>query len=211
MANMSIRHPLLAAALTIGLLCIGSPSAPAAAGAPADPCALLFVPQGYQLRCTVYRESEDDWRLVIRPERSLFAPLSELTIEPVDEPIEDPRAWLRDQLRIDLSGLEHVVRELAESEDSPFAGEEVGASLESWLGMMTMLTEWPLQSCEEPSAENGGTPGETSELACEWEFGPFHQHLVLRLVERDGQRYGVRVRTMNERRLRHLVAIANSL
>src|SRR5919109_127602 len=101
------------------------------------------------------------------------------------------------------------VRELAESDDSPFAGEEIGASLETWLDMMGVLTEWPLESCEEPSTE-AGVAGETSELACEWQFGPFRQHLVLRLVERGGERYAVRVRAMNERRLRHLVAIANS-
>jgi hypothetical protein len=155
----------------------------------------------------VYRGVEDDWRLVVRPEDSLFDALSELSIEPVEEPIEDPQAWLREQLRVDLSGLEQVVRELADSDDSPFTGEEIGASLEAWLGMMTTLAEWPLQSCEEPSATSGDPP----ELACAWEFGPFHQHLVIRLVERDGQHYAVRVRAMNERRLRHLVAIANSL
>jgi hypothetical protein len=205
---MSFRPALLWAALALGLIG-GGPAA--AAATPTDPCALLFVPEGYELRCTVYRGTADDWRLVIRPENSLFAPLSELSIEPVEEPIEDPEAWLQAQLRIDLSGLEHVVRELAQSEDSPFAGEEIGDSLESWLGMMTMLTEWPLQSCAAPSTDTGAMTGETSELACEWEFGPFHQHLMIRLVERDGQRYGVRVRAMNERRLRHLVAIANSL
>jgi hypothetical protein len=201
---VSIRHTLLAVALAVGLPGSGLP---AAAAAPADPCGLLFVPDGYQLRCTVYRGVEDDWRLVVRPENSLFDALSELSIEPVEEPIEDPQAWLREQLRVDLSGLEHVVRELADSDDSPFTGEEIGASLEAWLGMMTTLAEWPLQSCEEPSATSGDPP----ELACAWEFGPFHQHLVIRLVERDGQHYAVRVRAMNERRLRHLVAIANSL
>jgi hypothetical protein len=206
---MSIRHPLFAAVLTLGLLGT-SPATPVGAVTPPDPCALLFVPDGYQLRCSVQRRADDDWRLVIGPRDSLFAPLSELSIEPVEEPIEDPEEWLRGQLRVDLSGLEHVVRELAESDDSPFAGEEVGTSLEAWLGMMNMLTEWPLQSCEEPSTE-GGVAGETSELACEWQFGPFRQHLVLRLVERGGERYAVRVRAMNERRLRHLVAIANSL
>jgi hypothetical protein len=206
---MSTRHPLLAAVLTLGLLGT-SPATPVGAVTPTDPCALLFVPDGYQLRCSVQRRADDDWRLVIGPRDSLFAPLSELSIEPVEEPIEDPEEWLRGQLRIDLSGLEHVVRELAESDDSPFAGEEVGTSLEAWLGMMNMLTEWPLQSCKEPSTE-GGVAGETSELACEWQFGPFRQHLVLRLVERGGERYAVRVRAMNERRLRHLVAIANSL
>ena len=102
------------------------------------------------------------------------------------------------------------MRQLAESEDSPFTDDAVVAPLEAWLGMLTGLAEWPLQSCEEP-ATSGSATREGSELACEWRLGPFHQHLVLRLVERDGERYMVRVRAMNERRLRHLVAIANSL
>lgn len=207
MGAMSIRYAFLAATLALGLP--GS-SLPAAAVAPADPCGLLFVPEGYQLRCTVERGIEDDWRLVIRPESSPFAPLSELSIEPVEEPVADPQAWLRDQLRLDLGGLEHAVRELAESDDSPFADEAVAAPLEAWLGMFGTLAEWPLQSCEEP-ATAGGAPPEGAELACEWQLGPFHQHLVVRLVEREGQLYAVRVRAMNERRLRHLVAIANSL
>jgi hypothetical protein len=204
---MSIRHVLAVAALAVGLP--GS-SLPAAAAAPADPCGLLFVPEGYQLRCTVHPGIEDDWRLVVRPENSAFAALSELSIEPLVEPVDDRQAWLRNQLRLDLGSLEHVVRELAESDDSPFADEEVARPLEAWLGMMTMLAEWPLQSCEEPSM-SGGAFREGSELSCDWQLGPFHQHLVIRLVEREGQLYAVRVRAMNERRLRHLVAIANSL
>jgi hypothetical protein len=204
---MSIRHAFLVAALAFG---VPGSSLPAAAAVPADPCGLLFVPEGYQLRCTVQRGIADDWRLVIRPEGSPFAALSELSIEPVEEPVGDPEAWLRNQLRLDLSGLEHVVRELAEGDDSPFAEDEVAAPLEAWLGMMTMLAEWPLQSCKEPAAPASALR-EGSELTCEWELGPFHQHLMIRLVEREGQLYAVRVRAMNERRLRHLVAIANSL
>jgi hypothetical protein len=205
---MSIRHALVAAVLAVGLPGSGGP---AAAVAPADPCGLLFVPDGYQLRCTVHRGVGDDWRLVIRPEESLFDSLSELSVEPIEEPIEDPQAWLRSQLRVDLSGVEDLVRELAESDDSPFTDDAVVAPLEAWLGMLAGLAELPLQSCEEPSATAGSVPRDESELACEWQLGPFHQHLVMRLVERDGQRYVVRVRAMNERRLRHLVAIANSL
>jgi hypothetical protein len=208
MGLMSIRHVLFVAVLAAGL---PNSSLPAAAAAPSDPCGLLFVPQGYQLRCTVQRGIEDDWRLVVRPEGSPFAALSELSIEPLEEPVDDRQVWLRNQLRLDLSSLEHVVRELAEGDDTPFAGEEVAAPLEAWLGMMTLLAEWPLQSCEEPSALSGGALREGSELTCAWEFGPFHQHLVIRLVEREGRQYVVRVRAMNERRLRHLVAIANSL
>jgi len=205
---MSIRHALVGAALVLGLPAGGGP---AAAAAPSDPCAMLFVPEGYDLRCTVRRGVGDDWRLVVRPEESVFDALSELSVEPVEEPIEDPQAWLRGQLRVDLSGVEDLMRELAESDDSPFTDDAIVAPLEAWLGMLAGLAELPLQSCEEPAATSGSTAGEDSELACEWQLGPFHQHLVMRLVEREGPRYAVRVRAMNERRLRHLVAIANSL
>jgi hypothetical protein len=190
--------------LTLGLL------PPAAAAEPADPCDLLFVPHSLQLQCTVQRGG-DDWHMVIRPEDSAFGALSELSVEPVADPIEDPRAWLDNQLSLDLSGVEQMVRELTESDDSPFTDDQVARSLETWLGMMTMLADLPLQSCAEPVALSGRRFEDAAELACDWELGPFRQYLLIRLVERDGQRYAVRVRAMNERRLRHLVAIANSL
>jgi hypothetical protein len=178
-----------------------------AAAVPADPCALLFVPPGYQLACTVERRGPS-WRVVVRPDTSAFAELSELSVEPVEEPVGDRREWLRSQLRIDLGGLEDAVRELTESDDSPFADEQFAAPIEAWLGMMTLLGEWPLHSCAEPVALSSA---EDTELACVWQLGPFEQHLQTRLVERDGQLYAVRIRAMNPRRLRHLVAIANSL
>ena len=47
-------------------------------------------------------------------------------------------------------------------------------------------------------------------MACEWELGGLRQYMRFRLVERGGDHYGIRIRTMNEQRLRHLLAIANS-
>lgn len=181
------------------------------AAEPADPCEMLFVPPGYQLICTVERRGSDAWLLRVRPEDSAFAALSELSVAPVDEPIEDPHEWLRAQLRVDLSGLEEAVRDLTDSDDSPFADEQFAEPIEAWLGMMTMLGDWPLQSCTEPIAVSGGAREKDAELACTWQLGPFEQHLRTRLVERDGRQYLLRVRAMNPRRLRHLVAIANSL
>ena len=46
--------------------------------------------------------------------------------------------------------------------------------------------------------------------SCAWEVGPLQQFMALRLITVDGERYAVRIRAMNERRMRHLVAIANS-
>lgn len=205
---MDICHVLIPAALALGLWV--SPGAPAVAATPADPCALLFVPLGTELACTVEHRGPS-WRLAVRPVDSAFSALSELSIEPVDEPIADPHEWLRSQLRVDLGGLEDAVRELTENDDTPFSDEQFEAPIEAWLGMMTMLGDWPLQSCAEPVALSGRPAGDDAELACEWQLGPFEQYLRTRLVERDGQHYVVRIRAMNPRRLRHLIAIANSL
>jgi hypothetical protein len=215
---MNIWQMVLPGALGVGLFLgvslddapdrFGGSTRSAVAVEPADPCDLLFVPEGYGLTCIVERPSAGTWRLAVRPEDSAFAALSELTVEPVEEPAGDSQEWLRDQLRIDLSGLEDAVRDLTDSDDSPFSDEEFAASIEAWLEMMTMLGDWPLNSCTEPMAV---AAEERSELACVWQLGPFVQHLQVRLVERDGQHYLVHARAMNERRLRHLVAIANSL
>ena len=47
-------------------------------------------------------------------------------------------------------------------------------------------------------------------MTCVFAIGPLTQHLAFRLQDLDGVWYYTRIRTMNERRLRHLVAIANS-
>jgi hypothetical protein len=52
--------------------------------------------------------------------------------------------------------------------------------------------------------------GEFRERFCTFSIGPLRKYLVLRLQRTDGAWYYTRITTMNERRLRHLVAIANS-
>lgn len=191
----------------MAILALGLLTAAPARAAPADPCARLFVPEGYALDCTVRGDLADRWRLVVHPETGAFAALSELSVEPVEEPIADPQAWLREQLTMDLGGFQLAMRELTEGPDSPFTDPQFAQALEAWLGLVTSLAELPLQGCDEPLAT---THGAASELACDWRLGPFHQHLLTRLVERGDQVYAIRIRAMNERRLRHLVAIANS-
>jgi hypothetical protein len=200
---MSSWRILRSAALASGLLA----AVPQPAAAQTDPCGLLFVPDAYGLGCAVRRGvGADDWRLLVQPEAGAFAPLSELSVEPLSEPVDDWDVWLRDQVTFDLDGVEDSFRGFAESDDSPVADPRFVDSVEAWLAVMTSLAEMPLQGCAGPSA----APGDGRELACEWRFGPFRQYLLTRLVERDDRVYAIRIRAMNERRLRHLVAIANS-
>jgi hypothetical protein len=197
---ISWRSNLLALA---GLIALDAP----AVAAPDDLCQRLFVPEGYALTCSVEGSPAGDWNLLVHPTGGTFAPLSELSIHPVAEPIEDPAAWLKEQLTMDTSQFDAALDELLHSPDSPVADTSLVGQLESWRGVLRAAAGWPLAGCAEPEA---GAGGDTWRMECQWEVGPLRQDMELRLVERDGERYAVRIRAMNEHRMRHLVAIANS-
>jgi hypothetical protein len=198
---MSWRSNLVAFA---GLLVLGAPAGAAERGL----CERLFVPEGYALTCSVEGDpAAGGWNLVVQPAEGTFAPLSELTIRPVDEPVADPAAWLEEQLTLDMSQFDATLNELLHSPDSPVADTPIVGQLESWRGVLRAAAGWPLAGCADPESVAGG---ETWRMECEWQLGPVKQLLALRLVDRDGERYAVKIRAMNEHRMRHLVAIANS-
>lgn len=188
----------------IGLVCAGLP---AFAQAPGSLCARLDVPEGLELDCTLQGGPAGTASALVRPTDSGFAPLSELRLRRVEEEVDDPAAWLREQLTLDLSPLESALDELIHGADSPISGTPLADQLESWRGLLGSAAQLPLAGCDEPRRL---ARDETWEMACEWEVGPLRQYMRFRLVERDGERYAIRIRTMNEQRLRHLVAIANS-
>jgi hypothetical protein len=182
-------------------------TAPASAAAD-DPCGRLFVPDGYRLTCThPGGPAQADWQLTVQPAEGAFAPLSELSIHPVAEPVEDPAKWLRAQLTVDMSRFDAALDDLLHSADSPVADTPIVGQLESWRGLLHSVAGWPLTGCGAPESRAGGARWG---MNCEWQLGPFRQYLDLRLINRDGARYAVQIRAMNEHRLHNLVAIANS-
>jgi hypothetical protein len=187
-----------------GLIALGGP-----AGAAADDlCGRLFVPDGYQLTCSLRGDpGQTGGELRVQPAEGAFAPLSELTIRPVDQPVDDPAKWLRDQITLDMSSFDATLDDLLHSADSPVADTGLVSQLESWRGVLHSVAGWPLTGCGAPESLPGG---DRWRMDCEWQLGPFRQYLALRLVSRDGARYAVQVRAMNEHRLHNLVAIANS-
>jgi hypothetical protein len=171
-------------------------------------CERLFVPEGYDLDCAVRNDpGQAPWVLTVHPVEGAFAPLSELTIRPLSGPVDDPQAWLREQLTLDLSSFDATLEDLLHGDHSPVADAPIVDQLESWRDLLHQAAGWPLAGCDEPASPDAG---ETWRMSCKWELGPFQQFMALRLVEADGQHYAVRIRAMNERRMRHLVAIANS-
>ncbi|MGI9510610.1 MAG: hypothetical protein ACR2QJ_14815 [Geminicoccaceae bacterium] len=194
----------------MGILLVGwlSSTGPATAQALASekPCDLLFVPEGYELTCTVKREpGADDWQVSVHPTDGMFAGLSELTLTPVDERIADPADWLQKQVKIDVTGLEDALTGFLDDEDTPFAEESWWTSLRGLKDVVHSISDLPLDACDEPHEGDDGWV-----IDCDWGIGSLQQLLTVRLVERDDTFYALRVQSMNERRHRHLQAIANS-
>jgi hypothetical protein len=200
---MTVRLWLLIGA--IGLACAGALTATQATE---DLCARLSVPDGVGLACLVRSDpAGSGLAAVVQPTDSDFAPLSELTLRRVEGPIEEPAEWLRQQLTLDLSPVDAALNELIHGADSPITGTPLAEQLQSWRGLLGAAATLPLTGCGDPARLAGG---EAWEMACEWELGGLRQYMRFRLVERAGDHYGIRIRTMNEQRLRHLLAIANS-
>jgi hypothetical protein len=171
-------------------------------------CARLSVPAGLQLDCVIQSDAAGTGiAAVVRPTDSEFGPLSELRLHQVEEAVDDPAAWLREQLTLDLTPLDAAIDELIQGPDSPITGTPLADQLQSWRGLLGSAATLPLTGCRDPVRL---ARDETWEMACEWEVGPLRQFMRFRLIEKGSERYAIRIRTMNEQRLRHLVAITNS-
>jgi hypothetical protein len=174
----------------------------------AQTCARLFVPTGIGLDCRVVPGTEGGgWQLVVAPTNGALAAFTQLSVQPVEMPIAEPSQWLRDRVRLGLDDVEDAVREILDSPDNPLAGSRLNAQLEVWLQMAALLDDYPLSGCSEPAPMRAEG---SHEMRCHWGVANVEKRLSLRLVERAGSRYYVVIRAMTERRMRHLLAIANS-
>ena len=196
------RRAACAIALLLGLAAANPATA-------ADLCGALLVPDDYRLTCTPGDVSPDAEEVaVIEPVEGMFRPLSRLTVRRLAEPVGDADAWLRRQVTVDLGGLDDYVAGIVDDVDSPFAGTSFGDALVGLTREFEDLGKLPLKGCERSDPEIGGES--VREMRCLYEAGPLRQHLIVRLVDRGGETYALTMRAMNERRLRHLLAIANA-
>lgn len=195
-----------AGALLLASLMIGGSTA-ALADDSEKLCDQLFVPEGYELTCTVERKTGDDaWTVSVHPTDGTFASLSTLTLSPVEDQVAEPADWLRSQVKIDVTGFEDALTSFLDDEDNPFAGESWWTSLQGLKDVVHSISDLPLDSCDDPRE----AVGEAWAIDCDWGIGSLRQLLTVRLVEREGALYMLRVQSMNPRRHRHLQAIANS-
>jgi len=149
--------------------------------------------------------------LTVRPIGGSFAELSSLRLRRVTGRIEDPDRWLGNRVTFAITD-EDEAHDLFTDPDSPFGDsmfDEVRKALPRLIESLKDLGRFPLRYCDKPTGGQNGV-GALRQLSCNYGFGPFHQYVVLRLQDLDGDWYFTEIRTVNERRLKHLIAIANS-
>ena len=186
---------------------------------PAAQANWLDIPEGFvvtqesQTEVSAQSAASQEWRnlITVRPEPGPFSDLSEVNLRQVIGEIEQPNAWLERRVTADLVGRE-VMEEVLESPDSPFADpmfDFVREAIPQLYAGIQELSKLPLRFCDGPlTAYNASGP--LRELNCTYQLGPFRQYFVFRLQQVDGVWYYTEIRAMNEKRLRHLIAIANS-
>ena len=171
------------------------------------------VPEGFVVTAEADESSSGDWRgmVTVRPEEGAFSGLSSIRLREVVGPVDDADGWLKGRLTVDVVGDEQGDN-LLDSPDSPFSDPVFDALKEAipkLFGGLRELSALPLEACEKPATAYNAA-GELRELYCSYQVGPLRQYLVLRLQQAGGRWYYTEIRAMNERRLRHLIAIANS-
>ncbi len=174
------------------------------------------VPEGFVSERVPEMDGEAGWRdvLVVHPVDGLFAELSSVRLVELAEHVDDADAWLKSRLSGDFGdfGDPEGAEGLFASPDSPFADPAFDAlrdALPKLLAGLRSLAELPLNFCDDPTTGYNAS-GAFRELHCVFAVGPVRQFLVLRLQEAGGRWFHTEIRTMNERRLRHFTAIANS-
>ena len=171
------------------------------------------VPDGFVIEPEADTTTSEDWTplTAVRPVEGPFSELSTISLRAVRGEVADPDAWLAARLTAQI-GDPAAVEEVFSSPDSPFSDPVFDAlkkSLPDLFAGLQNLGRIPLHFCEEPTTGYNAS-GEFRELFCNYNFGPVRQFVVLRLQDSSKGWYFTEIKTMNERRLRHLVAIANS-
>ncbi|HEX6143503.1 MAG TPA: hypothetical protein VFZ01_12345 [Geminicoccaceae bacterium] len=169
-------------------------------------CPSVFVPEGYVSTCL--EPSDEPWRLEVKAEAPALGEITKLTARPIDEPVEDPFSWLQEQLVLDLNGFRYLLQDLLENPSSPFAGLLSPELYERWIDQLGLLGHLPLRGCSHPFQL---ADKDVWQIDCRWSVGPLEQLARLQLVDAATDPYLITIWTSDEKRQRHLQAIANSL
>ncbi len=191
------------AALTLALALLVTPAA----------AQEFEVPEGFVRDTRPEAAVSEEWRhlVTIRPAEGAFAHLSAIHLRELHGAVDDPGAWLEARVSGDIGDLSGA-EQLFSSPDSPFgdpAFDALRKVIPDIIEGFRALAELPLKFCDGPQT-GYNAEGEFRELYCVYNLGPVRQYQVLRLQRAADRWFYTEIATMNERRLRHLLAIANS-
>lgn len=183
-------------------------AAPALAAAPG-----FDVPKGFVVVPQPEAAASKDWRpiLTVQPEENPFSDLTSLSLREVIGDVEDPDAWLKDRLTVDVPS-DAEVSTLLDSPDSPFADpafdvlrKAVPQLFESLRGLSRIGAEM----CDPPQTAYNAA-GSLREMYCTFQVGPLRQFMVFRLQEVNGRWFYTAIKAANDRRVRDLIVIADT-
>ena len=171
------------------------------------------VPEGFMDVFEPAVSSTGEWRYLrtIRPLDGPFSNLSAIHLREVMNDVDDPADWLKARLRANIGGMGGV-EALLNSPDSPFgdpAFDALSRVIPELSKLLSAVAELPLSFCDEPHVGYNAS-GDFHELYCVYNAGPLRRHQVLRLQRVENRWFFTEITTMNERRLRHFLVIANS-
>ncbi|MCH9050328.1 MAG: hypothetical protein IIA72_04515 [Proteobacteria bacterium] len=171
------------------------------------------IPDGFHAAKGDDFPTHGKWRpiLTVSPDPGPFSDLSAIDLNQVAGAVKDPAAWLQRRLTLDLGQADNP-GSVFDSPDSPFSDpffDALRKAVPELMKMAEQVARLPLESCDAPGKGYNAT-GAFDELYCVFTAGPIRQYLVLRLQQARGHWYYTEITTMNERRLRHLLAIADT-
>jgi hypothetical protein len=157
--------------------------------------------------------SSEDWEpvLSVRPKDGPFAELTSLSLRRVKGSVDDPDAWLKERLTVDVP-TDAEVTEVLDSPDSPFADpafEVLRQAMPQLFAGLRGLGRIGAELCDKPQAAYNAA-GPLREMYCTFQIGPLRQYMLLRLQKTGGDWYYTEIKTANDRRLRELVGVANT-
>lgn len=157
--------------------------------------------------------ASEDWEpiLSVRPEDGPFAELTSLSLRRVKGSVDDPDAWLKERLTVDVP-TDAEVGAVLDSPDSPFADpafEVLRQAMPQLFAGLRGLGRIGAELCDKPQAAYNAA-GSLREMYCTFQIGPLRQYMLLRLQKVGGDWYYTEIKTANDRRLRELVAVANT-
>lgn len=177
-----------------------------------DLCADLTLPDELHLACRPVADAPAG-TVAVAPTDGAFASLSRMTLRPLDRTGDDaqawtdPPAWLRQQVTFDTTGLAESLAGLAHDPDSPFSGSAARTALGHLQSALAGMATLPLGGCEPPTSD---ASHQQWSMHCTYGAAGLGVFVDLRLIAHGERRWAIAMRTANEQRRRHFLAIAGS-